>query len=75
MLGIDLNPEYIEAVKKSVEGQLLAKKKEKIEKQEELEGVYGVDYDDRFSFIVGRTKGGATYGVPWETCCTDTFSS
>jgi hypothetical protein len=67
ILGIALNPEYIKAVKQSIEGGLLARKRKKIEKQEELEGVYGVDYDEYFSFIAGHTEGGASYGVPWES--------
>jgi len=67
MLGIVFAPEYIKAVKQSVEGELLSRKRKKIEKQKELEGVYGVDYDDYFSFIVGYTEGGASYGVPWES--------
>lgn len=67
ILGIVLNPEYAKAVKQSIEGGLLAKKRKKIEKQKELEGVYGVDYDEYFSFIAGHTEGGAAYGVPWES--------
>ena len=67
MLGVVLNPEYIKAVKQSVEGGLLARKRKKIEKQEGVEGVYGVDYDEYFSFIAGFTEGGASYGVPWES--------
>ena len=66
MLGIVLNPEYIKAVKQSVEGGC-RKEKKKDQKQEELEGVYGVDYDDYFSFIAGHTEGGFTYRVPWES--------
>ncbi len=67
MLRIVLNPEYIKAVKRSVEGGLLARKRKKIEKQVEVEGVYGVDYDEYFSFIAGYTEGGVSYGVPSES--------
>lgn len=67
LLGIVLAPEYIKAVKQSIEGEMQARKRRKIEKQEELEGVYGLDYDDDFSYIVGFTSGGAPYGVPWES--------
>lgn len=66
MLGIALNPEYIKAVKRSVAGVMLARKRKEIEKQEELEGVYAVDYDE-FLIIAGNTEGGASYGVPWES--------
>ncbi len=68
MLGIVLNPEYINAVKKTVENISLARKRKKIEMQEALEGVYGVDYDEHYSFIAGFTEGGAAYGIPWEFC-------
>jgi hypothetical protein len=57
----------IKAVKRSVEGELLARKRKKVEKQEAIEGVYGVDYDEYFSFIAGHTEAGAAYGVPWES--------
>lgn len=67
MLGVVLDPEYIKAVKKGVEAKLLARKRKKIEKQNMFEPVYGVDYDDYFSYIVGYTEGGAAYGVSWES--------
>ena len=67
ILGIVLKPEYIKAIKQSVKGRILAKKRKKIEKQREFEGVYGVDHDEYFSFIAGYTEGGAAYGVPWES--------
>lgn len=69
ILGIVLSPEYVKAVKQCVEGELLARRRKKLERQDEEEGIYGaygVDYDEYFSFIVGHTEGGAPYGVPWE---------
>ena len=66
MLGIVLNPEYTKAVKRSVEARVRRRKK-KIESQGELEGVYGVDYNEYFSYIAGYTEGGASYGVPWDS--------
>lgn len=67
MLGIVLNPRYVKAVKRTVEGELLARKRKKIKRQEGQEGVYGIDYDEYFSFIAGHTEGGASYGVPWDS--------
>ena len=66
MLGIRLKPEYVKAVKQSLKEKALEKQRKTINVQEELEGVYGVDYDEFFSYIAGHTEGGASYGVPWE---------
>lgn len=67
MLGVVLNHEYVNAIKRSIEGELLARKRKKLERKEGLKAVYGVDYDEYFSFIAGYTEGGASYGVPWES--------
>ena len=56
MLGIAVSPEYVKAVKQCVEARALEKQRKKIKIQEELEGVYGVDYDEFFSYISGHTE-------------------
>lgn len=67
MLGIVHNSEYIKAVKQSVEGALLARKRKKLERQRAQENLIYGDSDENFSFIVGYTEGGAPYGVPWDS--------
>lgn len=67
MLGIEIDPDYKEKVKTTLENDSFAKKKKKMKKQEEAE-LYNdfIDQDDDFAYIVGYTSGGFPYGITWE---------
>jgi hypothetical protein len=66
MLGVEFDPAYREQVLRTVQEQAEARKRKRLEKAAELEGVSGIEQDDHFAFIVGYTPGGAPYGITWE---------
>jgi hypothetical protein len=66
ILGIKIEPEYIEQLKQQKQAQENKRIKEKKLKEElELFEKYP-DSDDNFYYIAGYTNGGAPYGVKWE---------
>ena len=65
-IGVEFDPVYVEAVKKSENSRIQMKhKKEALNKQKELEWFYE-DSDETFGFIAGYTSGGAPYGITWD---------
>ncbi len=67
MLGIDVDPAYVERLKATAETKAEAnrKRREKARKAEELES-WDDDCDDTFAYIAGYTSGGVPFGVTWE---------
>ena len=66
MLGVDLDPGYVERATEAEmirRAQLQEKKRER-EEQEWLDK--HADQNDQFFYIAGYTSGGAPYGVTWE---------
>lgn len=61
-LGIRLEQEWIEQLRRSLEGNRRRNAQKKAERHEEE----FPDSDDRFAFIAGYTGGGAPFGVTWE---------
>jgi len=62
MLGREISHEYIENVKKTIEGE---KKKRENKKSPEKIDLFP-DSDDTFYYITGYTSGGAPFGLTWE---------
>ena len=65
MLGVDLDPGYVEratAAEMIRRAQLADKKRER--KEQEWLATH-TDQDDRFFFIAGYTSNGVPYGVTW----------
>lgn len=66
MLGVPLDKDRVERLKKNVEGQIRAKQRAKLERKErELQALWE-DSDDTFAYIAGYTPGGAPFGITWE---------
>src|ERR1044071_537109 len=62
MLGVKIEPSYIEVVKATI----AAEQKRKMEnRREELAKLYE-HCDSQFAYIAGYTAGGVPYGVTWE---------
>jgi hypothetical protein len=66
-LGVNFDPQWMERLKSSLEGQQRAQAAKRADKAsaEELTG-YAEEWDDNFAFIAGHTSGGFPYGVTWE---------
>ena len=65
MLGVDLDPSYVEraTAAEMIRWAKIAEKKEERKKQEWL--VKHANQNDQFYYIAGYTPGGAPYGVTW----------
>ncbi|MFX0201915.1 MAG: hypothetical protein ACFFCW_37875 [Candidatus Hodarchaeota archaeon] len=67
MLGVELDPEYVNNVLKSVEGQIAACQRGKAQRKESLVGEQDwTEQDEYFAYIVGYTPSGFPVGVTWE---------
>ena len=66
MLGVDLDPDYVERVTavEMIRREQLPEKKRERKENEWL--AKQADQNDQFFFIAGYTSGGASYGVTWE---------
>ncbi|MBS4539203.1 hypothetical protein GOQ27_12075 [Clostridium sp. D2Q-11] len=65
-MGYEIDPEYKEQLKRTVEARQKAREAKKKKREEEEEMLNYIDSDETFSFIAGYTSGGAPYGVTWE---------
>ena len=66
LLGIAVDPEYIQKVKISVANKIKENAARKKKKQSENGVNIYSDSNDQFYYISGYTSGGAPYGVTWE---------
>lgn len=66
MLGVKVDPAHKERVLRMVAQQAEQKRQKRLARAVEQEGVFGIDQDEHFAFIVGYTSGGAPYGITWE---------
>jgi hypothetical protein len=67
MLGVQLNPDYVAAVLRSVAHAIEIRKRRKVERKQMREAQEAdVDQDENFAYIVGYTPAGFAYGVTWE---------
>jgi len=70
MLGVALDPGYIERLHASARARCT--RRAKLTQEEPLDDL--IESDDDFSFIAGYTSAGIPYGVPWEdTGCTESY--
>lgn len=70
LLGVALDPVYVQKLEQTVEFEIQTKRKSKLEKQRlageaEWNNRYPLS-DENFYFIAGHTSGGAPYGITWE---------
>jgi hypothetical protein len=66
MLGVDLDPGYVENLKLSVKNRIIEKQRLKNGKKQALEHENSWDSDETFAYIAGYTSAGFPYGVTWE---------
>ena len=70
LLGVALDPVYVQRQEQTVESGIKAKWKRKLKKQraaEEAEWNNRYSFSDgNFYFIAGHTSGGVPYGITWE---------
>ena len=64
LLGVAVDPTYVAQLEKT-----FASRKSQT-KQPQPAG-YGVDWDENFAYIAGRTEAGFPYGVTWEELADD----
>ena len=65
MLGVEINPEYIEKLKLDEAARRKANERKKLLKAEEEQDLL-FDSDETYYFIVGYTSNGVPYGITWE---------
>ncbi len=65
MLGIEIDPSYQAQVLTSMQAQIEARKRKRLEKTIELEDTLTEDQDEHFACIIGYTNWGFPYGVTW----------
>jgi len=68
LLGVSVDPQYVAQLKTTFAARRT--RGPKTVEQTQSTG-YGVDWDDNFAYIAGRTEGGFPYGVTWEELTDD----
>jgi len=66
MLGVGLDPEYVEKLKLSVKNRIIEKQRFKERKKQDLANEISWDSDQTFAYIAGYTSAGFPYGITWE---------
>lgn len=66
MLGVGLDPEYVEKLKLSVKNRIIEKQRFKEGKKQDLANEISWDSDETFAYIAGYTSAGFPYGITWE---------
>jgi hypothetical protein len=66
MLGVGLDPEYVEKLKLSVKNRIIEKQRFKEGKNQDLANEISWDSDETFAYIAGYTSAGFPYGITWE---------
>ena len=66
LLGVDLNPEYVQELKITVKNHFIARQRLKESRKLEQEFEEFSDSNEIFAFIAGYTSGGLPYGITWE---------
>ena len=64
LLGVTVDPDYVAQLKTTFNARRSRKPKQSPQKAESTG--YGVDWDETFAYIAGRTEAGFAYGVTWE---------
>jgi hypothetical protein len=65
LLGVELDADRVDSLRRTFAARKPRKRHRSELSDNRLEG-YGEWWDEHFSFIAGRTSGGAAYGVRWE---------
>ncbi len=75
LLCVALDPVYVQKLEQTVESEIQANRKRKLEKQRLAGETVWTNRcplsDENFYFIAGYTSGGAPYGITWEQAKTD----
>jgi hypothetical protein len=64
LLGVTIDPAYVAKLKTTL-GSPKSPRPQQPVKEPQSDG-YGVDWDENFAYIAGRTEAGFPYGVTWE---------
>ena len=68
MIGVSIDPHYVEQLKRSLEAAAKTKVERKHERQKEDNGDQDMEGDEDFEFIVGYTSWGFPYGIKKGEC-------
>ncbi|GCD10523.1 hypothetical protein [Clostridium tagluense] len=75
MLGYKINPDYVNQLNGTLEGQKKVKEQQRqLQKEKKIAETYS-NSDDTFYYIAGYTSGGASYGISWEECEIDKYET
>ena len=66
MLDVQLDPNYVEELKRSVENRHKEHQHKRLQKKREMVQELYADSDGTFAYIAGYTSAGFPYGVTWE---------
>jgi hypothetical protein len=64
LCGVAIDPAYVAQLKTTLASRSRHREKQPVEDPQSAG--YGVDWDENFAYIAGRTEAGFPYGVTWE---------
>jgi hypothetical protein len=64
LLGVTIDPAYVAKLKTTLASAKSRRPKQPVKEPQSVG--YGVDWDENFAYIAGRTEAGFPYGVTWE---------
>ena len=70
LCGVTLDPAYVAQLKPTFASRSSRRPKQPV--ADPLSVGYGVDWDENFAYIAGRTEAGFPYGITWEELEPDT---
>ena len=70
LCGVTLDPAYVAQLKTTFASRSSRRPKQPV--ADPLSVGYGVDWDENFAYIAGRTEAGFPYGITWEELEPDT---
>lgn len=66
MLGVKLDPEYVQRVRSSEQSRIEARRRERERRKAAAPAAFDGDSNETFAYIAGYTAGGVPYGITWE---------
>ena len=70
LCGFTIDPAYVTQLKTTLASRSSRRAKQPVEDPQSVG--YGVDWDENFAYIAGRTEAGFPYGFTWEELEADT---
>ena len=66
MMGVQINPQYVEQLKRTLESDQKIKQARKQMREAREKQNFDPQSDEKFAYIAGATPNGVPYGVTWE---------